>query len=419
MNIKDICQKIEEEKNELFELLTSLIKINSENFSSYGNEENMAKQLDVLCRELGLETDVFSPLELDGFTNHPDYLPGRNLENRYNMVARWHGETDCDELMLMAHEDTVEIGDRNNWDFDPLQGIIKDGKIYGRGACDDKYAIATVLFVIKLLKKLGFTPKKNLLFAAYSDEEHGGSHGALSCVLKYPCEKIVSMDGREGQIWHCASGGGEIKYLFHTKEATDTADVAARAIPVILDEMKHFGDNRRKELEENIFYNGTIIPQKALRYMGIRVGNDGADLGHGEIIADFYSDKTKDIIEDELKGIEKNLFDKLNKMGIVGDGFVPNTRYFHYVYCKPDSEDIKLMLEASKEATGNELLVCGSAQSDLSVISKYGSDSAFGFGAGRDFSKEGGAHQANEFIECDKLLEYAKTIAAYVVKVLS
>jgi acetylornithine deacetylase/succinyl-diaminopimelate desuccinylase-like protein len=62
--------------------------------------------------------------------------------------------------------------------------------------------------------------------------------------------------------------------------------------------------------------------------------------------------------------------------------------------------------------------VCGSCLSDLSVISKYGSSKAFAYGCGRDFSKKGGAHQPNEFMECDSLLRYAKTIAAYVVRVL-
>jgi len=113
------------------------------------------------------------------------------------------------------------------------------------------------------------------------------------------------------------------------------------------------------------------------------------------------------------------LAQKLLPLGIIGDGFTPTTRFFHYVECAPDSEDILLMLEAAREATGKEPLVCGACQSDLSVISKYGSSRAFGFGVGREFSKAGGAHQANEFIECDRLVDYAKTIAAYIIKMLS
>ncbi|MBE6966729.1 MAG: M20 family metallopeptidase [Ruminococcaceae bacterium] len=418
MDTKRICSLIEERKEELFELLSSLVKINSENFSTGGNEEECANYIDKLCRELGLESDVYSPMELPGFSEHPDYIPGHNLENRPNVVARWRGEENVDELMLMAHTDTVVIGDLDSWELDPLSGIVRDGKIFGRGSCDDKYGVATALFIIKLLKEEGFFPKKNLLFAGYCDEERGGSHGAMAAVMKYPCKRIVSMDGREGQIWHCASGGGELKYLFHTKETVDSAKNAAMALPVVLEVIETFADKRREELDANPYYAGTIIPQTSLRYMGVRAGNHGADLGKGEVHFQFYTDKVKDEIYAELHKLEAVLTERLAPLGIVGDGFVPETRFFHYVHTTPDSEDITNMLAASREATGEELRVCGSCLSDLSVISKYGSSYAFAFGAGRDFSKEGGAHQPNEYMLCDKLVNYAKTIAAYVIRIL-
>ena len=419
MDTGKICSLIEERKDELFALLSDLIKINSESFSSYGNEEECARFVKSCCDEIGLETDFFSPMELKDFDKHPDYLDGRNLENRYNVVAKYCGETDENELMVMAHTDTVRIGDEKNWEKAPLAGEIIDGKIYGRGACDDKYAVATALFIMKILKENGFKPKKNLLFAAYSDEEYGGSHGALSSVLKYPTKRIVSMDGRENQIWHCGSGGGEMKYFFHTKDVVDSAKCVAKAISVVIDTIEEtFADARRREMGENKFYKGTIIPETSLRYMGARGGNNGSDLGKGEVYFVFYTDKTKDEIASELKEIEKLLAERLEPLGIVGDGFRPETRFFHYVFCEPDSEDVSLMCEASKEATGKAPIVCGSCLSDFSVISKYGSSRAFGFGAGRDFSKKGGAHQPDEFIECDALLNYAKTIATYILKVL-
>ncbi|MBR5586858.1 MAG: M20 family metallopeptidase [Clostridia bacterium] len=418
MDIKQICSLVDDRKEELFELLSSLVRINSESFGSYGNEEECARYVDKIYKQLGLESDLYSPMDIENFENHPDYMPGRNLENRYNVVGRWAGEENVDELMIMAHSDTVKIGDLSNWDDEPLSGVIKDGKIYGRGAGDDKYAIATGIFVVKLLKELGFKPKKNLLLAAYSDEEYGGSHGALAAVTKYPCNIIVSADGRKDQIWHCGSGGGELKYNFHTKDIADSAKSAALAIPVVLEVIDKFAQNRRKELEENRFYKGTVIPQTSLRYMGVKAGDAGADLGMGEAHFVFYTDKSKEEIYAELAELEKELAQRLDPLGIIGDGFKPATRFFHYVFTEPDSEEIKLMVEASKEAIGIEPLVCGSCLSDYSVISKYGTSHSFAYGAGRSFEKKGGAHQPNEYIACDKLVEYAKCIATYIVKVL-
>ena len=76
------------------------------------------------------------------------------------------------------------------------------------------------------------------------------------------------------------------------------------------------------------------------------------------------------------------------------------------------------MQEAALQVSGRELGPCGSCLSDRSVILKYGSKEAYGFGIGRDFSEYGGAHQPDEFIECDNLLEYAKIMMAYVVNTL-
>lgn len=418
MEIRELCKLIESRKDELFDQLSKLIQINSESFATSGNEAECAQYIYQLCTQLDLQTELYSPMDLEGFVNHPDYLPGRNLENRYNVTAVWKGATDQNELALMAHTDTVKIGDPENWTVPPLAGLVKDGNIYGRGACDDKYALATVLFLIKIMKDAGFAPKANLVFSAYSDEEYGGSHGALAAVLRYPCERIISMDGVEGQIWQCASGGQETKYVYHTVKTVDSAKLTASAIPVVMNSLNQFADNRRNELENNRFYAGTIVPGTSLRYMGIQAGKQGMDLGVGEISFVYYTDKEKNEIYHELEDLHKEIKEKLAPMGIVGDGFVPLTRFFHYAFCEPDSEDIRTLLSAAEAVGVQKPLVCGSCLSDLSVISKYGSREAYGYGMGRDFSVEGGAHQPDEFIECEKLVEYTKVIGAYILKVL-
>jgi len=418
MEIKKICELIDARRDELFALLSEMIRIPSENHGSWGEEAAMAEHLRKMCLSLGLECEMYAPTDLEGFTGHPDYIPGRALENRYNVSARWRGEEDGDALMIMAHSDTVEVGDRANWMGDPFSGEIRDGKVFGRGACDDKYALAAALFLIRLLKEEGFAPKKDLVFAAYSDEENGGSHGALAAVLHDPCPHILNMDGKVGQIWHCGTGGGRFRYCYHTASPVDSAEVTARAIPIVMDELEVFRAAREAELNANPYYAGTIIPSTALRYMGMRAGNEGADLGVGFVHFVYYTDKTRPVIEAELAEVEKKIAAKLAPLGIVSDGFVPTTRFFHYVHCAPDSEDILTLCEAAREAGEAVPLVCGSCLSDLSVISKYGNASAFGFGAGRNFNEEGGAHQPNEFIECDVLVSYTKTLASYILKMI-
>lgn len=416
MELKAICRAIEERKEELFDLLCRLIRINSENFGHKGNEEEIARYVDSLCRELGLESELYTPPQVEGFSEHPDSLKNRGLESRYNVTARWKGTEDRDQLMLMAHLDTVVIGDRANWTFDPLAGEIRDGKIWGRGACDDKYAIATALFVIRLLKEAGFVPGANILFTGYCDEEKGGSNGALAACMKYPVDRIVNMDCKSFEIWHCASGGGSFRYRWHTKDPVDNARVTALAISIVMEEIDAFGAKRRAEMEQNRFYAGTVIPSTALRYMGFRAGERGADLGVGEAMFTLYTDRTKDEIYAEYHEMEERLKEKLAPLGIVGGQFEGTNRFFHYVYAEPDCDSIRDMQAAALEASGRKLKVCGSCLSDLSVILKYGSPEAYGFGIGRPFDDYGGAHQPDEHISCDDLVEYAKIMAAYILR---
>ena len=411
MDSKTLCNLIDARQEELYGLLCNLIRINSENFGFKGNEQACPAYIAQLCEAMGLETHQYTPLDIPGYTEHPDYLAGRGLENRYNITALWKGTTDENELMLMGHSDTVEIGDRENWSFEPLAGELRDGKIWGRGACDDKYAIATSLFVIRLLKELGFQPKKNLLFTAYCDEEQGGSNGALSAVLRYPCNRIVNMDCKNFDIWQCASGGMNMSYRYHTAEPVDSAALTAKAIPVIMETLECFADNRRRELEQNPFYAGTIIPQTSFRYMDIHAGNHGADLGVGTVTVCIYTDKTREEIFEELHILEDILRQKLAPMGLIGDTFTATTRFFHYAFTDPANASIRDMCASAMEVSGRELHVCASCLSDLSVILKYGSADAFGFGIGRDFGVYGGAHQPDEHIACADLWNMPKSSA--------
>ena len=306
MDMQTVFQQIEERKEELFALLSSLVKIDSQNFSSFGKEKEICEYIHGYCKELGLDSAMYSPMELEGFADHPDYMPGHGLEDRYNVTAKWQGAEDKNNLMLMAHTDTVQFGDPSNWEHSPTSGAILDGRIYGRGSGDDKSGIAVMLFLTKILKELGFQPKENLLLNAYCDEEYGGSHGALAAVLRDPCERVANLDACADVVVHCATGGGEMKYRFHAKDPVDSSYSVARALPVVMDVLDNFAENRRTELEANRFYTGTVVPGSSMRYIGVKAGENGQDLGVGEIHFVFYTDKTKEEIYPE--------FDQLNEM---------------------------------------------------------------------------------------------------------
>ena len=74
MDVQVLCKLIDENKEELFSLLGSLIKINSENYGTGGNEKELAELIHKMAFELGLKSDIYSPVDLEGFKNHLRFI---------------------------------------------------------------------------------------------------------------------------------------------------------------------------------------------------------------------------------------------------------------------------------------------------------------------------------------------------------
>lgn len=94
-------------------------------------------------------------------------LPGRN-----NLMIEIAGDETEPELIFICHMDTVPLGE--GWDMDPLSGELRDGKLYGRGACDMKAGLACAVSAFTEaanLKHRGLIPHRTLKLIATVDEE--------------------------------------------------------------------------------------------------------------------------------------------------------------------------------------------------------------------------------------------------------
>ncbi|MCB0316120.1 MAG: M20/M25/M40 family metallo-hydrolase, partial [Calditrichaeota bacterium] len=58
-------------------------------------------------------------------------------------------------LVIDSHCDTVDVGNPDLWTIDPFQGDMRDGVIYGRGACDLKGGLASSIYAGKILRQAG------------------------------------------------------------------------------------------------------------------------------------------------------------------------------------------------------------------------------------------------------------------------
>jgi len=58
-------------------------------------------------------------------------------------------------VLLYGHLDKQPLGDRADWNTDPLDPVIKDGKMYGRGSSDDGYSLFSAALAIKAVQEAG------------------------------------------------------------------------------------------------------------------------------------------------------------------------------------------------------------------------------------------------------------------------
>lgn len=94
--------------------------------------------------------------------------------NRPNVIARLQGSNGTPRLLLNAHTDTVPLGDLSRWSVDPLAAEIRDGKLYGRGANDDKGGLACMVMAAVALKRANVPLRGDLIVTAVVGEETGG-----------------------------------------------------------------------------------------------------------------------------------------------------------------------------------------------------------------------------------------------------
>ncbi|MCK9212513.1 MAG: YgeY family selenium metabolism-linked hydrolase, partial [Ignavibacteriaceae bacterium] len=140
--ILDLAKKYEQYTAEN---LSKLIKIKS--LSS--KEKNVIFELKRMMEEAG-----FDEVKIDGLGN----IIGR-IGNGKKIIA------------IDGHIDTVDLGNLQNWNFDPLGGEIKDGFVHGRGSVDQKGGPIAAITAGRILKELGLTNDITLLVTGTVMEE--------------------------------------------------------------------------------------------------------------------------------------------------------------------------------------------------------------------------------------------------------
>ena len=94
---------------------------------------------------------------------------------RCNVIGSLRDTPARPALHFNGHFDVVPVGE--GWSVDPFAGIVRDGKIYGRGATDQKAGIAASIFAIEAIRRAGVALGGCVEQSATVDEESGGFAG--------------------------------------------------------------------------------------------------------------------------------------------------------------------------------------------------------------------------------------------------
>ena len=182
-----IRKAIEARQDEILEWTKTLIRFPSENRPPEGFEAEAQEFLARECTALGWETERFTPDEVEGIQDHPSWLAGRDYgNNRRNVDARWRGAGGRSErsILFSGHMDVAPF-EPDHWKIcRPYEPVLREGRLYGRGAADLKGGLTAAFWALKILKSLDFEPRGDILFESVVDEEFAGGNGTLAGRLK-------------------------------------------------------------------------------------------------------------------------------------------------------------------------------------------------------------------------------------------
>jgi succinyl-diaminopimelate desuccinylase len=226
--------EIEAREADLVALTQDLIRIPTLNPPGALYRE-ICDYLDRRLLKAGFETQL---IRAKGAIGDSDTYP------RWNIVARREGKRAGECVHFNSHIDVVEAG--HGWSVDPFGGVVKDGKVYGRGACDMKGGLAASIIAAEVFIDLCPDFAGSIEISGTADEESGGFGGVAylasqgfyervdHVIIPEPLNKDRICLGHRGVWWAEIETKGEIAH----GSMPFLGDCAVRHMGAVLQEME-------------------------------------------------------------------------------------------------------------------------------------------------------------------------------------
>lgn len=397
-----VCQKVEDNRNDLIEILQELVRTPSVN--PPGDYDKVSQLMAEYYKAEGLNPVVAC-------------APKKEVEKlglsypRPNVIASYEGKEHSPVFCLDAHTDVVGVGDESLWKYPPFGGEIHDGKIFGRGAEDTKGHLAAQLIAFRAIKEANIELKGDLILTSTVDDEIGQWPG-----MGYLIEKGFEENGFKKPDYHIAgepSGierpwcvmRGRLWYEIIFKGKSAHGGNPKEGINAIEKAISLANAMKRFEIKTDPLMGSDTIN------LGILQGGQAINVvpSHCKITFDIRPTTKTEVVKDFMNATIQELKDKDPDFEIESIRLL-NDRQTGGI--GPDHEFIKMIQKVTKEITGKTIVPMGGLSLGNAYWTWVNGVASVLYGAG-DFSR---AHGVDEFISIDELVEVAKVFAGLTIE---
>ncbi|MGE5062528.1 MAG: M20/M25/M40 family metallo-hydrolase [Myxococcales bacterium] len=239
-----LAASVRERRAELIDITAALVRVPSEN--PPGSTEDVANVAARLLSVPGIEVELAA--------SKPPIV---------NVIARVRGGASGRRLVYNGHLDTYPIGDASQWTVDPLGGVVRDGRLYGRGAADMKGGIACSILAARLLAERRDAWAGEVVVTLAGDEESMGPHGTQFLLEQFPHasgDVMVTADagspdvlrfGEKGMIWLDVTAYGKAAHGAHVHLGVNAIERLMSALNDVF-ELRNASVNLPEEVDRAI-----------------------------------------------------------------------------------------------------------------------------------------------------------------------
>lgn len=397
------------QKKACMELLRRLVQ----EASTQGREATAQALVIEKCRQLQLQLDIWEP-EIEQLKHHPYFVSSRTtFTNSPNVVAVWKGTGGGRSLILNGHIDVVPKGDVKQWEADPYSGMVKDGKLYGRGASDMKGGMVSLLLAIEALQSLGIRLKGDVIFQSVIEEESGGA-GTLAAILRgYRADGAIIPEPTDMKLFPKQQGSLWFRLTVYGKSAHGgTRYEGVSAIEkawIVFERIQQLETERNKRVDDPLYQHVPIpIP---INVGTIRGGTWPSSVPDCVILEGRMGVAPNETIEQAKREMEE----AVRSLHERDEWFRTNTIELEWFGAQwlPSSVEtthplMHALTQAYRQVKGvDPIIEAAPWGTDGGLLTRVGSIPTVVFGPGTTAV----AHYPNEYIEIDRVLEAAEMIA--------